>query len=245
MQEILFRVILVVTLCNMALVVGGCAKSGVVQGSASNQVVAPSSSTVGPASPAPPSGEQPPTPSTEASLGQKIDACALLTSQEIRSVQGESLKETKASGSVEGGFNNSQCFFALPTFTNSVSLVVTQKGDGAGARDPKEFWEETFEGEQEAEADKKREKKSEREREAEAKKSRTKNEREEEEEEAAPPQKVLGVGDEAFWTGSRVGGALYVLKGNTYVRVSVGGKGDQQAKINKSKALARLALKRL
>jgi hypothetical protein len=42
-----------------------------------------------------------------------------------------------------------------------------------------------------------------------------------------------------------VGGALYVLKGSTYLRVSVGGAGDQQSKINKSKALARLVLKRL
>lgn len=94
----------------------------------------------------------------------------------------------------------------------------------------------------EGEREKERDKKSAKEREKE--KAREKN-REEEEEEAAPPQKIAGVGDEAFWTGSRVGGALYVLKGSTYLRVSVGGAGDQQSKINKSKALARLALKRL
>ena len=45
--------------------------------------------------------------------------------------------------------------------------------------------------------------------------------------------------------GNRVGGALYVLKHNSYIRVSIGGAGDQQTKIAKSKALARLALKRL
>jgi hypothetical protein len=172
----------------------------------------------------------------------KTDACALLTSQEIRSVQGEPLKETKASGSAEKGFSISQCFFTLPTFNNSISLVVTQKGDGADGRDPKEFWEATFDKESEGQRERERDKKSAKEREQENARDKS---REEEEEEAAPPQKIAGVGDEAFWTGSRVGGALYVLKGSTYLRVSVGGAGDQQSKINKSKALARLALKRL
>ncbi|HEV8368573.1 MAG TPA: hypothetical protein VGQ39_11535 [Pyrinomonadaceae bacterium] len=174
----------------------------------------------------------------------RVDACALLTTDEIRSVQGEPLKETKASGSVEGGLINSQCFFALPTFNNSISLVVTQKGDGAGARDPKEFWEATFDKESEAEREKEHGKTSEKEREKAVRKARD-GSREEEEEEGPPAQKIAGIGDEAFWTGSRVGGALYVLKGNTYLRVSVGGAGSQQTKINKSKALARLALKRI
>jgi hypothetical protein len=45
--------------------------------------------------------------------------------------------------------------------------------------------------------------------------------------------------------GSRVGGALYVLKGNAYVRVSVGGPADQANKIKRSKALAQKVLARL
>jgi hypothetical protein len=187
-------------------------------------------------------GETTATTSTAANSKGKIDACALLTGPDIRSVQGESLKETKASGGLEGGFNISQCFFTLPTFNNSISLVVTQKGDGAGGRDPKEFWKATFEKESESEREKERDKKSPKERE---KEEASAGNRQEEEEEASPPQKIAGVGDEAFWTGSRVSGALYVLKGSTYLRVSVGGAGNQQSKINKSKALARLALKRL
>jgi hypothetical protein len=48
---------------------------------------------------------------------------------------------------------------------------------------------------------------------------------------------VLGsFGDETFWMGNRVGGALYVLKGNSYVRVSIGGPADQASKIKGSKA---------
>ena len=54
-----------------------------------------------------------------------------------------------------------------------------------------------------------------------------------------------GLGDEAFWIGSRVGGALYVLKKDLFFRISVGGAGDEKAKLNKSRTLAQNVLKRL
>lgn len=241
-----FRMSFVVTLCTLVFGVVGCAKSEVPRSSANNQAAIATQTTAGSPSAlsqnGPQNGEPLATASGATTARGKIDACALLTSQEIRSVQGEPLKETKGSGSAEKGFSVSQCFFTLPTFNNSISLVVTQKGEGADGRDPKEFWEATFDRESEGEREKERDKKSAKEREKE--KARDKD-REEEKEEAAPPQKIAGVGDEAFWTGSRVGGALYVLKDSTYLRISVGGAGDQQSKINKSKALARLALKRL
>jgi hypothetical protein len=129
----------------------------------------------------------------------------------------------------------SQCFFNLPTFANSVNLAVVRKGEGSAARDPREFFEKTFKGRAESEREKEREKREQ--------KSTARNR--EEAEEGSAPQKVDGVGEEAFWTGNRVGGALYVLKHDAYIRVSVGGAGDQKTKIEKSRALARLALKRL
>lgn len=173
----------------------------------------------------------------------KVDACAMLNSKEIEAVQGEAVKETKLSGQAGGGLQISQCFFTLPNFSNSISLLVAQKGDGADAKDPKEFWRETF---QKGAAE---EKDHERERERD-KKDRDKDKKaggrgEEEEEEGTPPQKVAGVGDDAYWIGSRVGGALYVLKGNAYLRISIGGSGDQSNKINKSKTLAQKAIARL
>jgi hypothetical protein len=239
----LFRSTLVVTFCAVTLIHGGCAKSEVSKNAAGNQTA-----------PAPGSAESPSAvvqPGRETNSGAavptakgKIDVCALLTSQEIQSIQGEALKETKPSGTAQSGLNISQCFFSLPTFTNSINLAVTQKGDGAGARDPKEFWEERFEKRYENEKEEREREKKGGERDREAKQARG-VEREEEEEEGAPPEKIEGVGDEAFWTGSRVGGALYVLKGNAFIRVSVGGIGNRQAQINKSKAIARLALKRL
>ena len=162
----------------------------------------------------------------------KTDACALLTSEEIKAVQGEPIKETKLTARSDGGFSISQCFFTLPTFTNSISLAITQQADGQGAQDPKEFWKETFHRDV-------AEMKREREREREPKKG------EAEEEKETEPEKVSGVGDEAFWMGSRVGGALYVLKGNSYLRVSIGGAADQESKIKRSKALAQKIVSRL
>jgi hypothetical protein len=158
----------------------------------------------------------------------------LLTNKEIESVQGEATKETKLSGQATGGFSLSQCFYTLPTFTNSVSLLVAQRGEGAGAHDPKEFWRDTFHEDRAGQKNKDRDREKER-----------NKDRGEKEEEGAPPLKVTGVGDEAYWTGSRVGGALYVLKGNSYLRISIGGPADQAAKIKKSKALAQKAMARL
>ena len=169
------------------------------------------------------------TPATNAH--GKLDACGLLTADEVKSVQGEAFQETKTSQGPENGMVVSQCFFSLPTFANSVNLAVMQKGDGNGARDPREFFEKTFTGRAESRRERKEKK--------------TEDTREEEEKEASAPQKIEGIGDEAFWTGNRVGGALYVLKHDSCIRVSVGGAGDQKTKIEKSKALARLALKRL
>jgi hypothetical protein len=169
-------------------------------------------------------------PSEEMAVQPRLDACALLTNEEVKSVQGEELKETKLTGTTGGGLSMSQCFFTLPTSNNSISLLVAEKGEGPAASDPEDSWRDRFH-----EADKDHERK----READKKKD------EAEEEEGTLPQKVSGVGQEAYWVGSRVGGALYVLKGNAYLRLSVGGSGDQESKIRKSKILAQKALGRL
>jgi hypothetical protein len=195
-------------------------------------------------SPAPANSASQPAPplSTEAAaVKPKVDACAMLSSKEIETVQGEAVKETKLSGQAGGGLQISQCFFTLPTFSNSISLLVAQKGDGADAKDPRDFWRETFQKGSAGEKERERER---------DKKDRDKDKKaggrsEEEEDEGAPPQKVAGVGDDAYWIGSRVGGALYVLKANSYLRISIGGAGDQTNKINKSKTLAQKAIARL
>ena len=239
----IFLMKLALTLLALTWILNACGKSDLSQRPSGNEAGTSSQSV--PASSSPLAKHSPATTNSGLSSGVgKLDACSLLTSDEIRSVQGESLKETKLSGGVEGGLKRSQCFFALPTFNNSISLVVTERGDGSGARDPKEFWEETFGKAEEDEKDREPSTSSEKEREKEKLRKRNREEREEEEREV-PPQKIAGLGDEAFWTGTRVGGALYALKGNRYIRISVGGAGTQQAKINRSKALAQFALKRM
>ena len=59
----------------------------------------------------------------------------------------------------------------------------------------------------------------------------------------APP--IAGVGDEAYWAGNSVTGSLYALRGDRILRVSAGGGASEQAKIEKAKKLAQLAIKRL
>lgn len=147
------------------------------------------------------------------------NVCALLTTEEIEAVQGEAVKDTKASEKSAAGLSVAQCYFELPTASNSIVLTVTRKAEGG--RDPSQSWKDMFHRETPREK---------------------KEDGEEKEKEA---QKIEGLGDEAFWTGTRVGGALFVLKGNVYLRISVGGAGDQARKIEKSKTLAESALKRL
>jgi hypothetical protein len=163
-----------------------------------------------------------------------IDACGLLTKEEIQAVQGSAVVDTKSSENPEGEFRMSQCYYAAAEPNRSVSLTLTQPN----AREPKDYWRETFghfNGEEKERAGDKEKKESIREL------ARAKGE----EEEGPPPRKVDGVGDEAYWTGNRVGGALYVLKNNVFIRISVGGPDDNETKLKKSKALAEKAISRL
>jgi hypothetical protein len=56
---------------------------------------------------------------------------------------------------------------------------------------------------------------------------------------------VKGIGDEAFSVGNAKIGALYVLKSDKFIRISIGGSTDQADRIKKMKKLAQYALKRL
>jgi hypothetical protein len=66
-----------------------------------------------------------------------------------------------------------------------------------------------------------------------------------EDEKAVPPKKIDDLGDAAYWTANRMGGALYVLKNNAFIPISVGGPDQEEAKIDQSKALAQKALSQL
>jgi hypothetical protein len=144
------------------------------------------------------------------------NASEVLTRGDLAAVQGEEFANAKLSSRGV----TSRCFYQLPSFANSVSLDLT--------RDGREYWEEHFESGEERERERERER-----------------EEKEEGEKEHPPRRVKGVGDEAFWVGGQLAGSLYVRKGDSVLRVSVGGKGTEQEKIARSKSLAKKALKRL
>jgi hypothetical protein len=70
-------------------------------------------------------------------------------------------------------------------------------------------------------------------------------EKDEEGEPKEEPERVRGLGEEAFWTGSVRLGGLYVLQKDAILRLSIGGRDAKGAKLKKLRALARSALKRL
>ena len=208
--------IFVSLLCLLLLFFGGCKKPASVQPSSNSQS----------------------TSSHESGSTESFNACGLLEKKEIEAIQGSPIKETKSSAGSDGGFRVSQCFYTAEEFSKSVSLAVTQKDPiSPGKRSPRDFWKETFgryTGDEKG-----------REHNQEKKEKLGDQTRKEEREESLPPKKIDGIGDEAYWIATRVGGALYVLKKDTFIRVSVGGPDKEATKIDKSKALAEKALQRL
>ena len=169
----------------------------------------------------------------------KIDACSLITKDELQKVQESPVTDVKPNETSDTSFRFSQCFYTTETFNKSVSLAVTQRNfDSPTARDPKEFWKGTF-GRY---AEQMKEKKG---KEKEGDEEKKKSLREQDEEGGTPPKRIEGVGEDAWWTVNRVGGALYALKKNVFIRISVGGPEPEEAKLAKTKALAIKALSRL
>lgn len=176
------------------------------------------------------------TSATDANASAKSTsaACKLLTAEEIKSVQGDTLRETRGSEQANGPFATSQCFFTTNDFVNSVSVTLTQKNPAtSGGQSIKDFWRERFGREDRREKDR------------EKRRDKDAAHGEEEEEEGLPPQRVTSLGDEAYWVGNSKIGALYVLKGDKLLRISIGGAITQGNRTEKMKALAQSALKRL
>lgn len=146
-----------------------------------------------------------------------LDTCALLTAEEIKNITGEAPTAVTPSRTDGGGFEVGQCSYNLPTYSNSIVISVTRRGAGPGARDPKEFWEKKIE--QPAEGER--------------------------EEKHREPDRVADLGDSAVWAGTAVGGALYVLKGDAFIRIGVGTFGGGEKRKEKVIELGRLVVKRM
>jgi hypothetical protein len=161
----------------------------------------------------------------------KPDACAVLTTADVQKIQGDAVQETKPSTPPYGGLVMSQCVFRTANPSKSVSVAIASPGSTS----PRAFWQKQFPSAKSSSED-----------EAEKKPAvADKKEKKEEEEESTRPRPIQGIGEQAYWVGGPMVGALYVLKGNTFLRISVGGVREEPARIQKSVALARLALKRM
>ena len=162
------------------------------------------------------------------------DACALLTPAEIEAAVGEPLKETKFSAQHTAGMRTAQCVFVMPTFAKSVSLAVTSPAsERSSAKSVRVFWNNQFHSQSLA-ADRN---------EKEARNTMPLSK--EKEEEREKPRPISGLGQEAYWVGSPISGALYVLQGDSFLRISIGGIREEPARIEKSASLARATLARI
>jgi hypothetical protein len=160
-------------------------------------------------------------------------ACTLLPNSVIESVQGEPLKQTKGSQTQNSSMIISQCFYTLATFTNSISLTVNLPVPGNPSQTgPHDLWKKWFHTDASAT------------KEPNPDIDVPQPKEDGVEEKSAPPQPVSSLGDEAFWL-RRFVGTLYVLKGDAILRISIGGKQDDAARLRKAQLLAKSALEKL
>lgn len=148
--------------------------------------------------------------------GRTPNACQVLTARDVAAVQGARFKSARLKEDATREVRISQCLYAMPRVSDSISVDLIRGNT-------RSFWKKHFgdAGDAHLASDKARP-----EREARA-------------------ERVSGVGDEAVWSGNRLAGALYVLRGETIVRIGVGGDAPQEQKIEKAKKLAARALRRL
>jgi hypothetical protein len=153
------------------------------------------------------------------------DACGLVSKEEVESVQGSPVNETKSSEHSDGVFLVSQCLYTAAEFSKSVTLALVRSDPKQGSkRSPKDFWKEKFDPYENEEP-----------------KAKSGDEKEQ----GSAPKKIEGLGDDAYWVGNRFGGILYVLKGDAFISIGLGGTDDEETKLKKSKVLAQKALQRL
>jgi hypothetical protein len=162
---------------------------------------------------------------------QTADACTLLPDTQIRTVLGATVIARRPGTQHARGLLLAQCYLDTGT-PRSVSIALAGPiSAGDKTITPRGFWREQFHGRDERAAEREIGKRD---------RDRTAAANEHDSETGARP--IAGVGDEAFWSGTRVAGALYVLRGDTFIRVSVGGIRDEQERIEMSRTLALAAL---
>jgi len=182
----------------------------------------------------------------EANNGTNIAACRALSNDEILAVQGETVRETKGNLSTNEGLAVSHCVYLLPTYSKSLSVdIMRAVSFNSGENALEKFWDKRFGGNEKQEGrDEERERAAEKARAALTSNGQRRGELEEEEM-GSQLHPVAGVGDEAFWVGSGVKGALYVRKDDAVLVLSIGGAEAESSRIKKTTLLAQHALKHI
>jgi hypothetical protein len=169
-----------------------------------------------------------------------IDACSLLTTKEVAATQGAAIKEAKGNQRSDGDFLMSQCFYTAEEFVRSVSLSVVQQNPATPDKQPKEYFNEKFRDALKPNSEREKERKAK----GENKQGEARSE-EEEEKEKLTVERVSGLGEQSYWVQGGPSAALYVLKKNQFLILSLGGGDSDAIKLKKTKELAGQALKRL
>jgi hypothetical protein len=191
-----------------------------------------------------------------ANASRNVDACSLLTEKEITAVLGESLDATKPSVQSAGDLTMSHCLFVTRNFAKSASLDVATPGSADSNAGLRAFWRNQFhsplnrqEGRRPAWRKVPAQSAFGCSLKAPPTKTASSGPGGESENEAAAeagkPRPIAGLGEEAYWVGSPLAGALYVLQGNLFLRISVGGITKESTRIAKSKSIANAVLPRL
>ncbi len=143
------------------------------------------------------------------------DPCSLLEDSDIATVQQTPVAERLRSRRPGVRFDVAVCFYRTMPHSGSVSLAVSLPTARA-ADGARRYWAERFQPASGFPEGKRR-----------------------------PPDPVEALGEEAFWVGDPVAGSLYVLTGEVFLRISVGGAPDDKTRRERSIALAQRALPRI
>ena len=123
--------------------------------------------------------------------------------------------EGKATDQSDGSLIIHQCFFRLADFSKSVSISAGTVG--------RAHWERMFAERAESEEE----------------------EHEREGRRGDARRRVRGLGNEAYWLPTAVGGTLYIRQGENLLRIALGGSASDAGRLEKAITLARRALPRL
>lgn len=188
--------------------------------------------------PATPSAEAQPTPSATAiapddpaPVPPQIDACALISDEELEAITGARVESRKSNVNVSNGLRVAQCYVQMPTAADSVAFAIYQKAEVNGPN-PRSVWAQTygrnFEQEQEREEE-------------------SGEESNREEKNFARPEELPGLGEKAFAVPQRFGVTIYLLSGNNFLRLSIGGAAadPREKKIAILRSIAEVLLPKL